>query len=62
MPILEIEQAIVSSLYSANAEDAEVVTKHVYEELKQTRPLSVVMKEKIDELKKWAASRTVPAN
>lgn len=58
----EIEQAIVSSLYSANAEDSEVTTKHIYEELKQTRPLSVVMKEKVDALKEWAASRTVPAN
>jgi len=58
----EIEQAIVSSLYSANAEDSEVTTKHIYEELKRTRPLSVVMKEKVDALKEWAASRTVPAN
>ncbi|MFV1992618.1 MAG: AAA family ATPase [Acidiferrobacterales bacterium] len=58
----ELEQAIVSSLYSAHADDSDLTTEHIYNELKRTRPLSVVMKEKIDELRKWAASRTVLAN
>jgi len=58
----EIEQAVVSSLYSAHADDSVLATEHIYNELKQTRPLSVVMKEKIDELRQWAASRTVLAN
>ena len=31
-------------------------------ELEATRPLSVVMGEKITELREWAAERTVPAD
>jgi len=58
----EIEQAVVSSLYSAHALDTELTTQHVLEELRLTRPLSVVMEEKITALREWANQRTVPAN
>jgi hypothetical protein len=30
--------------------------------MKQTRPLSVVMSEKVDEIREWAATRTVPCD
>jgi SpoVK/Ycf46/Vps4 family AAA+-type ATPase len=57
----EIEQAIVSSLYAAQAQEANVDTGHLLEELQQTRPLSIVMAEQIEHLRGWAAERTVPA-
>jgi hypothetical protein len=38
------------------------VANHVLAEIKATRPLSVVMGEKITSLRTWAESRTVPAD
>ena len=32
------------------------------QEIRATRPLSVVMREQVDALRQWAASRTVPAD
>jgi AAA+ superfamily predicted ATPase len=58
----EIEQAIVSSLYAAHAQDAELGTNHIIDELERTRPLSVVMSEKIAALRQWAKGRTVPSD
>ena len=58
----ELEQAIVSALYAAHAQERVLTTAHILEELSQTRPLSVVMHEKIAELRQWAASRTVPCD
>jgi len=58
----EIEQAIVSALYTAHGQAAALDTAHVAEEIKTTRPLSVLMAEKIAYLRAWAAERTVPAD
>ena len=58
----EIEQAIVSSLYSALAQKIELNESHLLEELSRTRPLSIVMAEKIESLRSWAQNRTVSAN
>ena len=58
----EIEQAIVSVLYSSHAAGKEVETDDLVAEIEQTRPLSVVMAEKIAYLRMWAAERTVPAS
>jgi SpoVK/Ycf46/Vps4 family AAA+-type ATPase len=58
----EIEQAIVSALYSAHARDTSVTTGLLLEEIQRTRPLSVVMAERIEGLRAWARERTVPAN
>ena len=58
----EIEQAIVSSLYSALAQKTALNESHILDELTKTRPLSVVMAEKIDSLRSWALNRTVSAN
>ena len=57
----EIEQAIVSAFYAVHANGSELDTAQLLEELERTQPLSVVMAEKIDALRDWAHSRTVPA-
>ncbi len=57
----EIEQAIVSSLYTAAAQERELATGHLLNELNSTRPLSVTMAEKIARLRQWASDRAVPA-
>ncbi len=58
----EIEQAVVSGLYAAMASEEELTTEHLLKTLDQTRPLSVVMAEKIAYLRAWAAQRTVSAD
>lgn len=57
----EIEQAIVSALYESYACKQPLTTAIIIEELARTRPLSVVMGERIAYLRQWAAGRTVPA-
>lgn len=58
----EIEQAIVSSLYAAHAHKEPLSTSHILAEVAQTRPLSVVMAERIGAMRDWAAGRTVPCD
>ena len=58
----ELEQAVVSAMYSANANQKACDAALIAAELQATRPLSVVMSEKITELREWAAERTVPAD
>ena len=58
----EIEQAVVSALYSAHALNEKMNTQHLLHELKSTRPLSIVMAEQINQLRDWASERTVPAD
>jgi SpoVK/Ycf46/Vps4 family AAA+-type ATPase len=58
----EIEQAIVSAMYTAHAQGRVVSQEDLLGEIKQTRPLSVVMAEKVDEIRAWAADRTVPCD
>ena len=58
----EIEQSIVAALYSAHAQSRALTTTHVQVEINRTRPLSVVMAEKIAGLRQWASSRTVAAD
>lgn len=57
----EIEQAVVSGLYEAAARREPLSTAILVEELQRTRPLSVVMAERIEALREWARDRTVPA-
>jgi ATP-dependent 26S proteasome regulatory subunit len=57
----EIEQLVVGSLYSSHARSQTVTTGALLEESARTRPLSVVMAERIDRLRQWASTRTVPA-
>ena len=56
----EIEQAIVSALYTAHARQTNLTTALLLEEIRGTQPLSVVMDEKIGALRQWASGRTVP--
>lgn len=58
----EIEQAIVSAMYVAAAGQREITQDDLVAELDQTRPLSVVMGERVAALREWAADRTVPAD
>jgi AAA+ superfamily predicted ATPase len=55
----EIEQAIVSATYTARAQGHDLAQEDLLAEIRQTRPLSVVMKEKIEATREWASSRTV---
>ena len=58
----EIEQAIVAAIYEALATKLPLATGHVLAEIGRTRPLSVVMAEKVEALREWAAGRTVRAD
>ena len=58
----ELEQAIVASLYEAYNENRPLDTDHLAAEARITRPLSVVMSERLDELRQWAAERAVMAH
>ncbi len=58
----EIEQAVVSALYAAHAENSPLKQIQLLEELLNTKPLSVIMAEKVARLRNWASKRTVSAN
>ena len=58
----EIEQALVAALYAAHAAGAPLSQPMVVESLRDTRPLSVMMREQVDALRNWARERTVPAD
>jgi AAA+ superfamily predicted ATPase len=58
----EIEQAVIAALYRAHAEGKPVAQAHVLAELAATRPLSVVMAEKVQSLREWASARCVLAD
>ncbi len=58
----EIEQAVVSALYTAFSRGATLTTQHILDELGATRPLSVTRAEEVAELREWARGRAVPAS
>jgi SpoVK/Ycf46/Vps4 family AAA+-type ATPase len=58
----EVEQAVVSAMYSASARGEELTVAHVRDAIVNTRPLSVIMAEQMNQLRAWAANRAVPAN
>jgi SpoVK/Ycf46/Vps4 family AAA+-type ATPase len=58
----EIEQAIVSSLYEAHAEGKPLTAALIAAEIRRTRPLSVVMAERMAALRAWARDRAVRAD
>lgn len=58
----EIEQAIVSAMYAAAARGEQVAMAYVADAILNTRPLSVVMAEKMALLRSWAQDRAVAAN
>jgi len=58
----EIEQAVVSGLYAAYSEKAEFATEHILASIAVTRPIAVVMRERVDKLRAWAHGRCVMAD
>jgi SpoVK/Ycf46/Vps4 family AAA+-type ATPase len=58
----EIEQVVIAAIYEALSEKKPLATAHVLAEIGHTRPLSVVMAEKVESLREWAAQRTVRAD
>jgi SpoVK/Ycf46/Vps4 family AAA+-type ATPase len=57
----ELEQAIVAALYEAHAAQERLSTQRLLDELKLTKPLSVLRAEEIEALRDWAKERAVPA-
>jgi AAA+ superfamily predicted ATPase len=58
----EIEQGVVSALFTAYGRGSELTTDDVLAALKSSPPLSVTMAERVAELRAWARSRCVPAD
>jgi ATPase family associated with various cellular activities (AAA) len=58
----ELEQVVVSALYSAFARGIELSDACLYEEIARTVPLCVTAREKVEALRGWADGRTVPAD
>jgi len=58
----EMEQAIVSGLYTAYSSGSALTTDILLGELAATRPLSRTMQERLQDLRSWAATRTVNAD
>ena len=58
----EIEQAVVSALYTAFSKGMEVTSAIIAAELSATKPLSVTRAEEIAALREWARDRTVMAS
>jgi len=58
----EIEQAIVSGLYTAFSQKQQLSTEILLAEIKSTQPLSVTRAEEIASIRDWAKNRAVPAD
>ncbi len=58
----ELEQAVVAAAYAAHPDGGVVMPAHILGALQATRPLSIVMAERVDALRAWASTRTVPAD
>ncbi len=55
----EIEQAVISALYSSSGAGEKISTKHIIEQIRLTRPLSVIKADEIDSLREWAKERRI---
>ena len=53
----EIEQSVISAMYEAFPEGRDINTEDVMQAMKATVPLSVTMKENIDDIRSWASTR-----
>jgi len=58
----EIEQAIIAALYTTRAVNADIQSKHLIDEFRRSKPLSVLMAEKLAAQRQWAVERTVSAD
>jgi len=57
----ELEQGVVAAWYTAHAGGTALGSGHLQAEFLRTRPLSVVMAERVAALRSWADGRCVPA-
>ena len=55
----EVEQVVVSAIYSTYAKEEKLSTEALLKEAQSTRPLSILMAEKIQGLRSWAEHRAV---
>jgi SpoVK/Ycf46/Vps4 family AAA+-type ATPase len=58
----EIEQAVIAALHTAFAAGQALATEHMRKALESSPPISVTMRERIEELRNWAHGRCVPAD
>ena len=58
----EIEQAIVSGLYTAFSLKQQLSTEILLGEIKSTQPLSVTRDVEINSIREWAKNRAAPAD
>jgi len=58
----ELEQLIVSALYHSYAKEQTISTELLVKLVKETKPLSVLMAEKINAIRSWASGRAVPVS
>ncbi len=55
----EVEQIVVSAIYATYAKEEKITTEALLKEAQSTRPLSILMAEKIHGLRDWAEHRAV---
>lgn len=58
----ELEQAVISALFSAFHDGRELADEHLLTEIGKTQPLAVLMAERVAELRAWSENRCVPAD
>jgi len=58
----EIEQAIISAMYNAYDADRDIATSDILQAMQSTVPLSVTMREDLEQLRTWAQDRARPAS
>ncbi len=58
----EIEQVVIGALFTAFDKGRDLTMDDLLNEIKSVVPLSVMMREEIDELRTWAQMRTRPAS
>lgn len=58
----EIEQVVISALYSAFNQHVDLSDELMLAEVSATRPLSETMSEQVNSLRRWAEDRAVPAD
>jgi AAA+ superfamily predicted ATPase len=58
----EIEEVVVSALYTAFSNETLLDTGAISDEIEATKPLSVTMGEKIQAMRDWASGRAIIAN
>lgn len=58
----EIEQAVIAALHRAHARREDLTTQLLLQTAAASPPLSVTMRERVEDLRQWARGRCVPAD